>query len=402
MTFLYPVFYLSALLLFAGLVWALCRKAGLGTYVAAILSLQYALGMGAAAHLGYYVVARHTLSKPSVDLAHSDLLEQIEAAPSLAHFTGWAERWFETTGGLWGGPLFVLLFCLVMVVVWRLDVRLKGRMLDIVAVALPFACALAKVGCMFAGCCHGVEGQGLFYLRFDWVSPTSVAFGRTFFPSQLLDAVILATLGGWLAWRYRKGAQQGRLVLWYVLLLSLARFASELTRGDDRGSGLLGLTPVQLVLVVAFVASALFLAVPSMFDRVLRFRAPNSCDDQPAGGDVASQGDEVLRVVRRRQRNLFLAFVGLAIVWPITVLFPLFFALPLIRNILRLRRDRRPDVWMTAFNQACYVGLGAIQLTTFLLGNLLPALVTLLLFQLGLSLALSRAPREAIAAQGAG
>ena len=147
---------------------------------------------------------------------------------------------------------------------------------------------------------------------------------------------------------------------------------------------------------------SLLLIVPRCFTRLLGLRAPPQRGVDASSGEIALQDEEVLGVVRRCQRNLFLAFVGLAIVWPVTVFFPLLFAFPLIRNILRLRRTGRADSWTTVFNQGCYVGLGIVQLTTFFLGNLIPAVIALVLFELGSSVALSRAPQEAIGAQGAG
>ena len=111
--------------------------------------------------------------------------------------------------------MFAILALLPFVLFFRLDLRTKHDLLDVFAVAFPFALAFAKIGCFVTGCCHGIEGEGPVFLRFTWVPKDTQWYMRSLFPTQLLDMLIYFLIGVGLSLLRRKGTQDGKLMLWH-------------------------------------------------------------------------------------------------------------------------------------------------------------------------------------------
>ncbi len=140
--------------------------------------------------------------------------------------------------------------------------RRKGfsfaKLSDYFGVALPIGHAIGRLGCLAAGCCYGRHTD------LPWGIPLNGDPSRH--PTQLYEAAALAAI----AWivarqgltRVRDGRwRPGSAFLLYVMLYAVARFLVEIVRGDDRGTGWFGLSPSQVVAVLALAAAGTIFAL---------------------------------------------------------------------------------------------------------------------------------------------
>ena len=131
---------------------------------------------------------------------------------------------------------------------------------DYVGVALPLGHAIGRLGCLAAGCCYGKPTSLPWAIRLGGsrycVTPEHL-WGIPLHPTQLYESAANAAIAAFIAWvvlpRVKRGAlAPGTAFLAYGVLYSLARFAIEFARGDDRGWSMGGLWVSQW-LALAFV-----------------------------------------------------------------------------------------------------------------------------------------------------
>ena len=107
------------------------------------------------------------------------------------------------------------------------------------ACSITAAHALGRVGCFFAGCCHGVVKDSVFAVYMPTV-------GARVLPTQLYEAIFLVALCALLCYRVLRGKHDGFFL--YLTAYGFFRFFIEYLRGDYRGASLVSfLTPSQLV-----------------------------------------------------------------------------------------------------------------------------------------------------------
>ncbi|MEO8601818.1 MAG: prolipoprotein diacylglyceryl transferase family protein [bacterium] len=138
---------------------------------------------------------------------------------------------FVFFGGLLGAALAGGLFA------WRRQLSF-WRGADYFAVALPLGHAVGRVGCWFAGCCHGIPGH----------------------PVQLYESAGLGLIA-WSCWltvtRVEAGARpQGSAFRLYLLLYGALRLLLDPLRADGRPERFLGLSHQQGI-ALALIAVAL-------------------------------------------------------------------------------------------------------------------------------------------------
>lgn len=153
-------------------------------------------------------------------------------------------------GGLIGGVgSFLAVWNLyVYVIAPRTKVKfLKNNMNASLSDALPFipigiciAHAFGRLGCLFAGCCYGIEA--------DWGLYCAALGGHTLpykvIPTQLFEMLFLAVLAAVMAFLYFRYKFNYNFGL-YAIAYGIWRFIIEFFRGDDRGALILGLQPSQ-------------------------------------------------------------------------------------------------------------------------------------------------------------
>ncbi len=163
---------------------------------------------------------------------------------------------FVFFGGVLGSCLTGLVWC-------RREGLSFARIADYIGVALPMGHAVGRWGCLAAGCCYGRPTALPWGIRFS--NPESLVdpalFGVPLHPTQLYESAADAAVAA-LAYQVLKRVEAKRL--WpgaafavYFGAYSCARFVLESFRGDDRGAGVLGLSPSR-ALALAVLASVGF------------------------------------------------------------------------------------------------------------------------------------------------
>lgn len=133
------------------------------------------------------------------------------------------------------------------------------KVADLFSVALSLAHSIGRIGCFLAGCCHGRATD--FFLGVVFTSPycevSHDLIGVKIHPSQLYESA-----GNFLIFLYlhsRIGkTESGNLFFRYVMMYSILRFIVEFTRGDDRGSFLIGLSQAQIISVFLIIGILLW------------------------------------------------------------------------------------------------------------------------------------------------
>ena len=111
------------------------------------------------------------------------------------------------------------------------------------ACSIAAAHALGRVGCFFAGCCHGLATDA-------WYGVYMLTAGARVLPTQLIEALFLIALCAFLCYRVLRGKTDG--FFFYLTSYGVFRFFLEYLRGDYRGASLVSfLTPSQLIALVA-------------------------------------------------------------------------------------------------------------------------------------------------------
>ena len=152
-------------------------------------------------------------------------LDQIIADPSYLLHT--LREGFVFYGALIGGLLGVAIFAATKKLPFF-------SLTDYFIPALVIGHAFGRIGCVFAGCCYGME----------CVSPISIVFpegsaapaGVPLLPTQIMESAFLFLLCAFLVWRLKKQKPFGTVSGWYMVLYGACRFGIEFFRSDERGA----------------------------------------------------------------------------------------------------------------------------------------------------------------------
>ncbi|MBO5046044.1 MAG: prolipoprotein diacylglyceryl transferase [Clostridia bacterium] len=158
-------------------------------------------------------------------------------------------------GGLIGGAaIFLTLYFTVGKKICGNQVLVQfSTVANIAVCAIAVAHAIGRLGCFFAGCCHGGETQ----------SPIGIympAVGKTVIPTQLFEVVFLLCLFAVLSLFLFKTKINGLAT--YLTAYGVFRFIVEFWRGDDRGELVFFLSPSQFwSVVLVLVGIGIFVTV---------------------------------------------------------------------------------------------------------------------------------------------
>lgn len=131
-------------------------------------------------------------------------------------------------GGFLGGS--------VAVVIVKRRLGIRERRGNEIAPAIAIGLAIGRIGCLFAGCCHGTATS----------LPWGVDFGDGIprHPTQLYEAIFALAAFGLLLAARRRSPSPGSLFTLFAAGYLLFRFLEEFVRAGDRIA--LGLTPYQV------------------------------------------------------------------------------------------------------------------------------------------------------------
>ena len=127
-------------------------------------------------------------------------------------------------GGLIGGIGGALLGARMM----------KRRMRELIVSIVPFVPlghAIGRVGCLMAGCCHGMPYSGPFAVYYPH-SVLGLPPEQGYFPVQPLEALLNLVICGILLLVQKRKQLGTELLFVYLSLYAVSRFALEFFRGD--------------------------------------------------------------------------------------------------------------------------------------------------------------------------
>ena len=128
-----------------------------------------------------------------------------------------------------------LIGALIMVWIYTHAFKLSfWKMSDRLIIGAPLIHAIGRLGCFFAGCCHGRASDSACAVTFH---PDSVApQGQSFLPTQLFESGANLLIFIILFVYSRRSPADRKLLGLYLMLYAVARFVLEFFRGDlDRG-----------------------------------------------------------------------------------------------------------------------------------------------------------------------
>ena len=133
------------------------------------------------------------------------------------------------------------------------------KVADIFMPGVALGHGFGRVGCFLAGCCHGrtCDPKAWYAVVFPARPEGLAPPGIPLYPVQLIEAAAEFLIFALLAWKSRKKAFDGQILLLYLMTYALVRIGIELLRGDkERGFVLQGwLSTSQLLSGILLIAA---------------------------------------------------------------------------------------------------------------------------------------------------
>lgn len=132
-------------------------------------------------------------------------------------------------------------------------------MLDIMAITTCIVHFFGRIGCLMAGCCHGIEWHGPFAVTFS--DPACLApLNTPLHPTQIYSALMILTILTTLLIIKQIKRFDGQLFLLYLMLYATGRSIVEIFRGDiSRGYVIEGyVSHSQFISIVVFIVALYF------------------------------------------------------------------------------------------------------------------------------------------------
>ena len=115
--------------------------------------------------------------------------------------------------------------------------------------AVALAHGFGRIGCAFAGCCHGKVTD-------SWFSIYNVGLHARTVPVQLMETAFLFLLCAYLTWNTLRGKRNSLSL--YLMLYAVWRFVIEYLRADERGATVVSfLSPSQLTAILLLIVGVL-------------------------------------------------------------------------------------------------------------------------------------------------
>lgn len=129
---------------------------------------------------------------------------------------------------------------------------------DILAPALALGHFFGRIGCFFAGCCHGKVCDLPWAITFthpESLAPTHVPLHPTQLYSALNNLLIFFIL-----WAFRRRKSYDGQVFWlYAMIYGITRSIIEIFRGDYRGEFLFGVVSISQFIGISMALISVFM-----------------------------------------------------------------------------------------------------------------------------------------------
>ncbi len=137
-------------------------------------------------------------------------------------------------GGLIGGAACFLIIYFIF------RKKYKSKLTDVISIipcSILVGHAFGRIGCFFAGCCHGKPTDSIFGVQFP-------GFASKVYPTQLYESAFLFIMFAICSYLVLKKDFKHNLSVYFVFY-GLFRFFIEYLRGDSRGQLVAGISPSQ-------------------------------------------------------------------------------------------------------------------------------------------------------------
>ena len=138
----------------------------------------------------------------------------------------------------------------------REEIKKFPDILNIAACCVPLAHAIGRLGCLFAGCCHGAVTNAWYGIKMY----TEMGYIKVV-PIQLFEAIFLFLLASVLFFLFYKKDTVSLFPI-YCGVYGLWRFLIEYARIDDRGATFIpGISPSQLTAICLILFTCIYFGV---------------------------------------------------------------------------------------------------------------------------------------------
>ena len=170
-------------------------------------------------------------------------------------------------GGLIFGVAAFLLFWFFGAKLFKVADEAKKRFADVADIAaaiIPLAHGLGRIGCLFAGCCHGKITDAWYgIVQHDLVIGETYYESAKVVPIQLFEALVLFALDGALLavffYHSKKSKKRFPLLPIYLAVYGVWRYFIEYARADERGKTIVPFwSPSQLIAVIMVLAGIVY------------------------------------------------------------------------------------------------------------------------------------------------
>lgn len=166
---------------------------------------------------------------------------------------------FEVFGGLvyYGGLLGGVVGSIIGINVAKVEVSVIERS---IVPFLPIGHAIGRIGCVMAGCCNGMEYEGLFAISYP-NSILGLSAEQKYFPVQILEAILNIIIAIVLIKYSKKERKKYSLLFWYFFGYGITRFFLEFLRGDEARGLYFGISTSQIISAFLLVISLTYFCI---------------------------------------------------------------------------------------------------------------------------------------------
>ena len=131
----------------------------------------------------------------------------------------------------------------------------------IAPMSITIAHAFGRIGCLFAGCCHG-------HVTTEWYGIWNESVGAKTVPIPLYESIFLFVLSAVLIVLLFKFHSKDTMAI-YLVSYGIWRFVIEFFRDDYRGNLIPGITPSQFWSIIMVIAGIVVFFVYRYFDKII-------------------------------------------------------------------------------------------------------------------------------------
>ena len=131
----------------------------------------------------------------------------------------------------------------------------------IAPMSITIAHAFGRIGCLFAGCCHG-------HVTTEWYGIWNESVGAKTVPIPLYESIFLFVLSAILIVLLFKFHSKDTMAS-YLVSYGIWRFVIEFFRDDYRGNFIPGITPSQFWSIIMVIAGIVVFFVYRYFDKII-------------------------------------------------------------------------------------------------------------------------------------